>query len=202
VLIFDEVKTGFRAALGGYQSICGVTPDLSTFGKAIANGFPMAALAGKADLLNLTIHDDARRRVLMAGTYNAHPVAVAASIACLRKLSDLKLRIYETLDRLTAKLVAGIEAAFAKHGVTAVVPRQGSAHSYYFMSEAPINWWQLVTGHDFARDAGLRHALIERGIYYFPAPTKQGSVSFAHSDEDIERTIHVFDDAIAELGAA
>jgi glutamate-1-semialdehyde 2,1-aminomutase len=199
ILIFDEVKTGFRAALGGYQSICGVTPDLSTFGKAIANGFPMAALAGKAELLNLTITDDAKRRVLMAGTYNAHPVTVAASLACLRKLSDPKLRVYETLDRLTAKLVAGIDAAFEKQGVTAVVSRQGSAHSYYFMSEPPTNWWQLVTNHDFPRDARLRKALIERGIYYFPTPTKQGSVSFAHSDADIDRTVQAFDAVVAKI---
>jgi glutamate-1-semialdehyde 2,1-aminomutase len=198
VLIFDEVKTGFRAALGGYQSICGVTPDLSTFGKAIANGFPMGALAGKADLLNLTVSDDARRRVLMAGTYNAHPVTVAASIACLRKLSDPQLKVYERLDQLTAKLAAGIEAAFAKHCLTAVVSRQGSAHSYYFMSEPPTNWWQLVTTHDFPRDARVRKALIERGIYYFPTPTKQGSVSFAHTEADIDRTVEAFDSAIAE----
>jgi glutamate-1-semialdehyde 2,1-aminomutase len=70
------------------------------------------------------------------------------------------------------------------------------------MSEAPINWWQLVTGHNFARDVRLRHALIDRGIYYFPAPTKQGSVSFAHSDLDIDRTIRAFDEAISEVGTA
>jgi glutamate-1-semialdehyde 2,1-aminomutase len=199
VLIFDEVKTGFRAALGGYQSICGVTPDLSTFGKAIANGYPMAALAGKTDLLDLAIADDPKRRVLMAGTYNAHPVTVAATLACLRKLADPNLRVYETLDRLTAKLTAGIESAFKKQGVTAVVSRQGSAHSYYFMSEVPTNWWQLVTNHDFPRDARLRKALIERGIYYFPTPTKQGSVSFAHSEADIERTIEAFEAAIGTI---
>ncbi len=101
-----------------------------------------------------------------------------ASIACLRKLADPQLKVYETLDRLTAKLVAGIEAAFAKNGVTASVVRQGSAHSYYFMAAPPTNWWQLVTMHDFQRDARLRKALIARGIYYFPTPTKQGSVSF------------------------
>ena len=199
VLIFDEVKTGFRAALGGYQSICGVTPDLSTFGKAIANGFPMAALAGKADLLNSTISDDLKRRVLMAGTYNAHPVTVAASLACLRKLSDPKLKVYETLDHRTAKLTAGIESAFRKNGVTASVVRQASAHSYYFMAEPPTNWWQLVTSHDFKLDTQLRKALIARGIYYFPTPTKQGSVSFSHTDDDIQQTIETFDAAIAEV---
>lgn len=199
VLIFDEVKTGFRAALGGYQSICGVTPDLSTFGKAIANGFPIAALAGNADLLNLTVTDDPLKRVLMAGTYNAHPVPVAASIACLKKLADPSLRVYESLDRLTARLVAGIENVFAKHGRQAIVVRQASAHSYYFMPSPPTNWWELVMGHDFALDARVRRGLIERGSYYFPTATKQGSVSFVHSEGDIDHTIAAFDEAVGSL---
>jgi glutamate-1-semialdehyde 2,1-aminomutase len=199
VLIFDEVKTGFRAALGGYQSLCGVTPDLSTFGKAFANGFPIAALAGKADLLNLTVSNDPKRRVLMAGTYNAHPVPVAAAIACLRKLSDPQSRVYETLDQRTQALTDGVGAVFRRHGVEAVVVRQGSAHSFYFIKTAPNNWWERVTGHDFNYDSRLRAALIERGVYYFPTPTKQGSVSFAHTAADIQATISAFDDALASL---
>jgi glutamate-1-semialdehyde 2,1-aminomutase len=86
VLIFDEVKTGFRAGLGGYQGLSGVTPDLSTFGKAIANGFPIAALAGKRSLMDLAVSDDPLRRVLVAGTYNCHPVAMAATKATLEIL--------------------------------------------------------------------------------------------------------------------
>src|SRR6185436_7690111 len=88
LLIFDEVKTGFRAALGGYQGVSGVTPDLSTFGKALANGFPIAALAGKQKYMDLAITPDASKRVLIAGTFNCHPVPVAAATATLRKLSD------------------------------------------------------------------------------------------------------------------
>jgi glutamate-1-semialdehyde 2,1-aminomutase len=199
VLIFDEVKTGFRAALGGYQSICGVTPDLSTFGKALANGFPIAALAGKADLLNLTVSDDPQRRVLMAGTYNAHPVPVAASLACLRKLADPASRVYEHLDLLTTQLTNGIQQIFDRNGLEAVVVRQGSAHSYYFMPTTPNNWWELITGHNFALDAALRQALVEQGIYYFPTPTKQGSISFAHTKADIAQTLEVMDKIIPEI---
>ena len=131
----------------------------------------------------------------------ADPVNVAASIACLKKLSDTKLKVYESLDRLTIKLVEGIEAAFTKSGVTACVVRQGSAHSYYFMAQPPTNWWELITGHDFPRDAQLRKGLIARGIYYFPTPTKQGSVSFSHTDADIEQTIEAFDAVITESAA-
>lgn len=199
VLIFDEVKTGFRAALGGYQAVSGVTPDLSTFGKAFANGFPIAALAGRADLLDLTVSTDPAKRVLMAGTYNAHPVPVAAALACLRKLSDPMLGVYKQLDRLTERLTAGIAERFHKHGVQGVTVRQGSAHSFYFTKAAPRNWWELVTGHDFDFDGRLRRALVARGVYYFPNPIKQGSVSFAHSDDDIDTTLAAFDDALTEV---
>ena len=199
VLIFDEVKTGFRAALGGYQSICGVTPDLSTFGKAFANGYPIAALAGTAELMNLAVCTDLRRRVLIAGTYNAHPVPVAAALACLRKLADPQLAVYDALDRVTDRLTTGAQQLFEKHGIAARAVRQGSAHSFYFMPSAPRNWWDLVTGHDFAFDLSFRRALIERGIYYFPTPTKQGSVSFAHTEHDIDETLGLMDGALGTM---
>jgi glutamate-1-semialdehyde 2,1-aminomutase len=199
VLIFDEVKTGFRAALGGLQSVAGVTPDLSTFGKAMANGFPIAALAGKRELLDLAIAADPHRRVLVAGTYNAHPVPVAAAIACLRKLSHPELRVFEQLERMTDWLTTGMQQIFDKHSVSACVVRQGSAHVAYFAHEAPANWWQLVTTHDFDFDARYRQALIELGIYHFPKPTKQGSVSYAHSDADIATTLEAIDQAVSTL---
>ena len=199
VLVFDEVKTGFRASLGGYQQVAGVTPDLSTFGKAMANGFPIAALAGKAELLELAVDADPKRRVLVAGTYNAHPIPVAASLACLTKLSDPALKLYELLDTLTETLVAGMRDIFARHDVEAQVVRQGSAHVAYFASAAPTNWWELVNTHDFDFDAKYRQALIERGIYHFPKPTKQGSVSIAHTPADISNTLDVIDDAVQSL---
>jgi glutamate-1-semialdehyde 2,1-aminomutase len=199
LLIFDEVKTGFRAALGGYQSICGVTPDLSTFGKAFANGYPIAALAGKSEYLELATSSDPKRRVLIAGTYNAHPIPVAAAIACLHKLSDQKLAVYETLDSRTERLVQGAEQIFCRLGIEAVVVRQGSAHSFYFMPHAPQNWWQLVTGHDFEFDRRFRQAMIDRGVYYFPLPTKQGSVSFAHSSADIDRTLEIMEESLLAI---
>ena len=87
LLVFDEVKTGFRHALGGYQSICGVVPDLSTFGKAVANGYPMGVLGGKKIYMDYFIHPEKSKRTLVAGTYNAHPLVTAAAIATLKKLS-------------------------------------------------------------------------------------------------------------------
>ena len=78
---------------------------------------------------------------------------------------------------------------FRDHGITATISRVGSAHCVYFMDRAPTNWWELVTGHDMAFDTRYRRALIERGVYHFPVPSKQGSISFAHSDDDIDATL-------------
>lgn len=199
VLIFDEVKTGFRAGLGGYQGVCGVTPDLSSFGKAMANGFPIAALAGKQALMDMAISDDPARRVLIAGTYNCHPVPVAASIACLSKLSDPEQDVYGHLENLAQRLETGQKKLFADHDITTTIRRIGSAHCVYFMDHTPTNWWEVVTGHDFDFDVRYRRALIERGIYHFPVPTKQGSISFAHTAEDIDATLAATDDALRAL---
>ena len=86
VLVFDEVKTGFRAALGGYQSLAGVRPDLTVLGKAVANGYPLGVIGGRREIMELFAHQDPARRVMIAGTYNAHPVSVSAGIATLRRL--------------------------------------------------------------------------------------------------------------------
>ena len=81
LLVFDEVKTGFRSALGGYQTIAGVRPDLSVFGKAVANGYPMGVIGGRAEIMARFADPDPKRRVLIAGTYNAHPISCAAALA-------------------------------------------------------------------------------------------------------------------------
>jgi glutamate-1-semialdehyde 2,1-aminomutase len=189
LLVFDEVKTGFRASLGGYQPIAKVTADLSTYGKAFANGFPIAALAGKAAYMDLAASDDPTKRVLIAGTYNCHPIPVAAAIACLTKLMDPQLKVYAQLESRAQQLEAGQAALFNKHGVPAVISRVGSASCVYFASREPGNYWDILEHHDTAFDTLYRRALIEEGIYHFPLATKQGSISYAHSEQDIEQTL-------------
>jgi glutamate-1-semialdehyde 2,1-aminomutase len=201
VLIFDEVKTGFRAGLGGYQGLSGVTPDLSTFGKALANGFPIAALAGKRALMDLAISDDPSRRVLIAGTYNCHPVAVAATYVTLKTLADAKADIYGRLEQLAQRLEEGQRRLFHDFRITATINRVGSAHCVYFMDCAPNNWWDIITKHNFDFDTRYRRALIERGIYYFPVPVKQGSISAAHTADDIDATLDATESALRHLTA-
>ena len=203
LLIFDEVKTGFRASLGGYQAIANVVPDLSTFGKAFANGFPIAALAGKRQFMDLAISTDPSKRVLVAGTYNCHPIPVAAAIACLNKLMDRKLNVYGKLECLAERLEEGQRKLFDNHNVRAVVSRVGSAHCVYFAEGEPTCWWDVLEFHDFKFDVEYRRGLLERGIYYFPVPCKQGSISFAHTEQDIDQTLLAIDDVLhARAGKA
>jgi glutamate-1-semialdehyde 2,1-aminomutase len=201
LLIFDEVKTGFRASLGGYQTLCGVVPDLSTWGKAIANGIPLGAIAGQRRYLDLVLDPDPARRVLLAGTYNAHPIPMCAALATLRKLRDPTLNVYRRLEYLGAALQRGQEDIFRRHGLHARVSRMGSASCVYFMDRLPGNWWEIVTRHHMAADKALRLQLIQRGVYQIPIPAKQASLSFAHSDEDSARTLEAFESAMPELKA-
>lgn len=189
LLIFDEVKTGFRHALGGYQSICGVTPDLSSFGKAVANGYPIGVIGGKTAYMDYFIDPDRSRRVLVAGTFNAHPLTTAAAIATLQKLSSPEHNVYNHVDALGAKLESGLRGIFKQYNRPFFIGRQGSAFCVYFMNHAPVDFHDIAMNHDFAFDKQYRTLLIENGIFNFPLPIKQGSISFAHTEADIEETI-------------
>jgi Glutamate-1-semialdehyde aminotransferase len=197
VFILDEVKTGFRHGLGGYASICGIRPDLAVFGKAVANGYPMAVLGGRRDLMEYFVHPDPARRVLLAGTYNAHPLTTAAAIATIERLLQNEGEVYRHVESLGARLQAGIEDMARKLGIAVSVGRQGSALCPYFMDHLPRDWHDLATNNDAALDDVMRQRLIENGIYTFPVPMKQYSISAAHSSADIEFTLEKMERALA-----
>lgn len=196
VLVFDEVKTGFRHAIGGYQSLCGVMPDLSVFGKAIANGYPLGCIGGKKELMDYFVHPDPAKRVLIAGTYNAFPVNVAAAIATIEKLQANDGAVYKHIYKLGERMENGLKQIFKERSVTATIARQGSAFVVYFMDKEPRDWHDIAERHDMKRDTEYRAALIRRGIYHFPLPTKQGSISFAHTEQDIDETLEKTRDVV------
>jgi glutamate-1-semialdehyde 2,1-aminomutase len=198
VLIFDEVKTGFRHALGGYASLQNVVPDLVVFGKAIANGYPMAVLAGRKEMMDRFVDPSPARRVLLAGTYNAHPVPTAAAIATIERLLMNDGEVYRHTEELGEHMQRGLEEIFASTGIPGVVARQGSAFCWYFMDHSPTDWHDLAMHHDFALDTAFRAVLVERGIYVFPLPPKQCSISAAHTRGDIELTLRHMKEALAE----
>jgi glutamate-1-semialdehyde 2,1-aminomutase len=199
VLIFDEVKTGFRHAVGGYAALAGVTPDLVVYGKAIANGFPLALVGGKRELMDYINHPDVRKRPFVAGTYNGHPAAVAAALRTIEYLVANEKEIYPRVEALGRQMESGLKEAFSRHRVRACVARQGSAFTYYFMESPPADMHDIVERHDFQKDVALRRALIEQGIFFVPIATKQCSISAAHTREDVEETLTAFDRALATL---
>lgn len=200
VLIFDEVKTGFRHAVGGFASIAQVKPDLVVFGKAVANGYPIAVLGGRKDMMDRFVDPDSSERVLLAGTYNAHPVPTIAAIATIERLLTNNGEVYRDVEALGEMMESGIEEIVKRTSANAVVARQGSAFTIYFMDHEPKDWHDLAAHHDFELDADFRRALVDRGIYTFPQATKQWSISAAHSRSDVEVTLqHIEDVLVSEL---
>lgn len=189
LLIFDEVKTGFRHALGGYASLCGVKPDLAVYGKAIANGYPIALIGGKRKYMDAFTDPDPSRRVLLAGTYNGHPVPVAAAIATIERLAANDGAIYRHIETLGARMQKGLEELYRGADIQAVVSRQGSAFCSYFMDHLPVDWHDLAQHHNFKFDLQMRRKLIESGIYFFPLAVKQCSISAAHTETHVDRTL-------------
>jgi glutamate-1-semialdehyde 2,1-aminomutase len=193
LLIFDEVKTGFRHALGGCSSMFGVRPDLIVFGKAIANGYPMAVLGGKKEYMDRFIDPSPARRVLLAGTYNSHPVPTIAAIATIERLMMNDGEVYRHVESLGARMQQGLEEIAQALDTEAVVARQGSAFCIYFMDHCPKDWHDLAEHHQFSVDDRLRRELIGAGIYPFPLATKQWSISAAHTTDDIDYTLEHID---------
>jgi glutamate-1-semialdehyde 2,1-aminomutase len=187
VLTFDEVITGFRVAPGGAQQRLGVTPDLATFGKAIASGFPVACLAGRADLME----QFASRKVMHGGTYNAQPVAMAAALATLRTLADDQ--IYMLLEQRGRRLMEGLTQAFAEADIAVRV--QGFPQIFHVALgvEAPIEDYRSSLAADKTRYVKLTTGLLARGV----RALERGAwfISSAHSDEVIDATIA----AVAEV---
>jgi glutamate-1-semialdehyde 2,1-aminomutase len=199
VLIFDEVKTGFRHALGGYAQISGVRPDLAVYGKAIANGYPIAVIGGQSRLMNCFVDPDPSRRVLLAGTYNAHPVPVAAATATIERLLKNNGEVYRHVEALGTMLEAGVREILGKLDISATLARQGSAFCLYFMEHQPRDWHDIASNHAFDVDEEMRRDLIDRGIYFFPQATKQCSISAAHTYHDIEKTLYALQQALQSV---
>ena len=192
LLIFDEVMTGFRVAPGGAQERLGVRPDLTTLGKIIGGGFPVGAYGGRTDLMRLVAPEGA---VYQAGTLSGNPVAMSAGLATLRETEQPGF--YETLERRTARLVAGIRDAARRHGVPASAEHAGSLWGTYFTA-GPVRNFTEAQRSDTALFARWHRAALERGIFLAPSAFEAGFVSSAHTDADIADTVTALDAALAQ----
>jgi glutamate-1-semialdehyde 2,1-aminomutase len=192
VLIFDEVITGFRVGAGGTQQRLGVTPDLTIFGKAVASGFPVAGLAGKAALMD---EFASGRKVMHGGTYNAQSVTMAATVATLEVLKTPGT--YEKLARQGTVLMEGIKAALAHAGVTATVTGFPEIFHIGLGLKAPPRNYRDIIALDRAGYVRLTTALLQRGV----RALERGAwfISTEHSDAVVDETIAAFKDALASL---
>ncbi len=191
VLIFDEVITGFRVAPGGAQALYGVTPDLTTMAKALGGGFPVAAIGGRREIMDL-VSDGA---VLHAGTYNANVVATAAASASLDVLAQPGT--YERLFRLSERLMSGFGEILGRAGAPVQVQGVGPMFQFWF-SETPVRNYRDAAAHlNSPKYAALARALHERGVLVHPSNIELWFVSTVHTDADIEATLQAFEDAVA-----
>ncbi len=183
LLIFDEVITGFRHDLGGYQEIAGVTPDLSTFAKAMANGYPIAALVGRAEYMECCAPGGG---VFFAGTYNGHPVGVSAALATIAELEDGS--VHRHCFNLARRAADGIGQIARELGIPMTVALFGSVFVPYFMEGAIENYTDLLNNNT-ARDVWFRRSMCEEGIFMVPTALKRNHISAAHTEADIDRTL-------------
>ncbi len=184
LLVFDEVMTGFRLALGGAQQRFGVRPDLTTFGKILGGGLPVGAYAGGRELMTRVAPAGP---VYQAGTLSGNPLAMAAGLATLSAL-EADPGIYERLERRGALLESGIAETLRRQGYPARVARVGSMWTLFFTPEE-VTDWPSASRCDTARFGRFFHALLERGIYTAPAQFEANFLSAVHTDADIERTL-------------
>ena len=194
VLIFDEVITGFRHGLGGYQAICGVTPDLTSLGKAMANGFPIAALAGRRDLLE-QFSTVPGAPVMLAGTYNGHPGMAAAALATIKKLETEP--VHEHIFGLGALARAGLQEMFDDLGVTAFVTGFGSVWVSYFL-EGQVSSYDDLLRNDAELYVGYRRRLLEHGIFELPMNLKRNHFTYAHTREHVEELIEATSECVSK----
>ncbi len=187
VLVFDEVITGFRHGLGGYQEKLGVTPDVTTMAKAIANGFPCAVIAGRRDLM-MQFTTAPGGKVFVGGTYNGHPVGSAAALATIAALEDGT--VHERLFRLGDRACSGLQAIADRLGHRMTVAGYGSVFTPYFM-EGPAERYEDLLRNDSMKDVAFRSAMVDRGIFMLPMALKRNHVSAAHTENDIDRTLDV-----------
>lgn len=188
LLVFDEVMTGFRVALGGAQSVYakaipGFEPDMTVMGKVIGGGMPLAAFGAKRSVMN---HLAPLGTVYQAGTLSGNPVATACGLATLAEIS--KPGFYDELSRKTKALISGLSQAAAAEGVAFCGDSEGGMMGFYLLPELPQNYTQVMKT-EGAKFNQLFHGLLDRGEYIAPALYEAGFVSNAHTDQDIATTV-------------
>jgi glutamate-1-semialdehyde 2,1-aminomutase len=195
VLIFDEVMTGFRVALGGAQALYGVTPDLTTLGKVIGGGMPVGAFGGRRDIMQAVAP---LGPVYQAGTLSGNPVAVAAGLATLKLVQEAGF--YDRLSETARELCDGLARCAQEAGVAFSAAHVGGMFGVYFRETPPVSYAEVMQC-DGAAFNRFFHAMLAAGIYLAPSAYEAGFVSSAHGRSEIGRTIEAAAAAFREMRA-
>jgi glutamate-1-semialdehyde 2,1-aminomutase len=193
LLIFDEVMTGFRVALGGAQSLYGVTPDLTTLGKVIGGGLPVGAYAGRRDIMETVAP---LGPMYQAGTLSGNPLAMTAGIETLRVLREPGF--FDELVTRTTRLGAGIGQAARAAGVPVYQTQVGTMFCTFF-TEGPVTNWATASTSDTRRFGRFFQAMLERGVNLAPSQYEAGFMSSAHTEEVVGATVEAARDALREI---
>jgi glutamate-1-semialdehyde 2,1-aminomutase len=193
LLIFDEVMTGFRIALGGAQTVFGGKPDLTCLGKIIGGGLPVAAYGGRAEIMDYIAPDGP---VYQAGTLSGNPLAMAAGCVTLDALA--RPEAYEKLEAISARLHGGLMEATSSSDIKVTINRVGSMITLFF-TPGPVTDYASAKTSDTGLFARFFHAMLERGVYFPPAQFEAAFVSLAHSPGDIDTTVSAVRDAFRAL---
>lgn len=192
LLIFDEVITGFRVAYGGWQTLTGITPDLTCLGKIIGGGLPVGALGGRREIME---HLAPTGPVYQAGTLSGNPLAMAAGIATV---DILKEKSYAALEKMTTSLCSGYRDLFSRKGIPVQINQVGSMFTLFFTADAVTDFASAARS-DTERFARFFQGMLAEGISIAPAQFEAGFVSFAHTEEDITRTLAACEKALRAL---
>lgn len=194
LLIFDEVMTGFRVALGGAQAYYGVKPDLTTLGKVVGGGLPVGAFGGRKDVM----HSIAPLGpVYQAGTLSGNPVAMTAGLATLKLVQQPGF--HDRLSQQTAKLANGLKQKADAAGIPMCINYIGGMFGFFFTEENNIEFFEQVTQCDQERFKKFYHGMLDRGVYLAPSAFEAGFVSASHGDDEIEATLAAAERVLASL---
>ncbi|MES9967483.1 MAG: glutamate-1-semialdehyde 2,1-aminomutase [Sedimenticola sp.] len=194
VLIFDEVMTGFRVALGGVQGLYNVTPDLTTLGKVIGGGMPVGAFGGKREIMQKIAP---LGPVYQAGTLSGNPVAMTAGLTTLELISEPGF--FEALTEKTTRLVSGLTAQARAAGVPVTSNQVGGMFGIFFTEADQVTDFAQSTACHQDQFKAFFHAMLRHGVYMAPSAFEAGFVSAAHSDEDLEATIEAAGESFKEI---
>ena len=197
LLIFDEVLTGFRVAKGGAQELYGVTPDLACFAKALGGGAPIAAVAGKEDLMGMI----GPGKVGFGGTYNGNPLSLAAAKATLQVLFSNNGEIFRKLSKLSSKLSGGLTEILSKSNHPGVVNSVGPLLSIYFTKLQNVSSYREAAQSDASLYKKFRDEMLKRGTYMHPDGLERLSLSAAHGTHEVEQTLRAAEDSLRFLHA-